>query len=77
MKYPLGVTSGTLVAGSGTNGTALNQFGTSGIRYLYVDSSQNIYVSDTYNGRVVRWTSGATAGVVVAGNGLMGPHSIN
>ena len=62
MRYLQGTNAGTLVAGTGTNG----------IRYIYVDSHQNIYVSDTYNGRVIRWSNGSSAGVIVAGNGTYG-----
>ncbi|CAF1487521.1 unnamed protein product, partial [Adineta steineri] len=66
--------SGTIVAGtSGTSGNSsfLNLFST-GVRYLFVDSSQNLYVADTYNNRVMRWASGASSGLMVAGDGTFG-----
>ena len=34
---------------------------------LYIDSSDNIYVTDRYNQRIVKWVPGASEGVVVAG----------
>lgn len=72
MKYLQGATNGTRVVGNGTGGTGLSQLATSGSRYLYVDSSENIYISDTYNNRIVYWANGASSGVVVAGNGTYG-----
>ncbi|UJR06809.1 hypothetical protein I4U23_011096 [Adineta vaga] len=72
LKYLPGATSGILAAGTSTDGTALNQFATLGIRFSYVDVNQNIYVGDTYNHRVVRWSNGASSGVIVAGNGING-----
>ena len=71
MRYMSGVTSGTIVAGTGVSGTGLNQLST-GTRYIYVDSSQNLYIADTYNNRVMRYASNDSAGVIVAGNGSFG-----
>ena len=72
MKYLQGARNGTLVAGNGTGGVGLNQLAASGSRYLYVDSRENIYISDTYNGRISYWANGASSGVIVAGNGTYG-----
>jgi sugar lactone lactonase YvrE len=81
MMYSLSNTTsgsaGTVVAGTTNvtgNSSSLEYFST-GIRYLYVDSSQNLYVADTYNNRVMRWASGASSGVMVAGNGTFGSSS--
>ena len=64
--------SGTIVAGTNdTSGTSLNQFST-GLRYIYADSSQNLYVADTYNNRIMRWANGASSGTIVGGNGTFG-----
>ena len=71
MKYTPGATNGSIVAGTSVSGTALNQFST-GTRYIYVDSSQNLYIADTYNNRVMRYASNDSAGVIVAGNGSFG-----
>lgn len=56
---------GTVVAGSNGAGTGLHQLNEP--TYLCVDSQSNVYVSDTYNHRVVKWMKGATEGIVVAG----------
>jgi len=67
LKYTPNNSTGTVIAGTtNVSGTALNLLST-GARYLYVDSSQNVYISDTYNNRIILWTSGAFTGVMVAG----------
>lgn len=71
MKYTPGATNGSIVAGTGVSGTGLDQLSI-GTRYIYVDSSLNLYIADTYNNRVVRWASNDSAGVIVAGNGTYG-----
>ena len=58
------------VAGGNGQGNALNQ-----INYangIFVDSSNNVYVADTDNHRIVKWEPGATEGVVVAGGNGQG-----
>ena len=52
---------------AGGNGTAnlLNQF--SYPTYIFVDLYNSIYISDTHNHRVMKWTTGANQGIVVAG----------
>lgn len=72
MKYTPNATSGVPVVSTGTSGTGLNQFSSSGMRYIYVDSSENIYVSDYTNNRVVRWANGSSTGVLAAGDGTSG-----
>ncbi|CAF0846744.1 unnamed protein product [Adineta steineri] len=71
LKYAPGVTNGTLIAGANVTGTTLNLLST-GIRYIFVDSSQNLYVADTYNNRVMFWANGSSSGIIVAGNGSYG-----
>ncbi|CAF0951113.1 unnamed protein product [Adineta steineri] len=56
VKYLPGASSGILVAGLGGLGSELNQLGSS-IRFNYVDSNQNIYISDGSNNRVMFWAS--------------------
>ena len=70
-----GASNGSTVAGSATGafGSALNMLSAS--YALYVDTANNVYVSDGGNGRVVMWASGALTGVLVAGNGSSGYSS--
>ena len=75
MKYLSGTSNGTLIAGTTrVPGTGLNQLSYPSL--LYVDSSQNLYVADTINYRVMRWTNGASSGSIVAGDGTLG-YSLN
>gem|GEM_PF-6922223 len=74
LKFPSNSTSGTngtIVAGTGTAGSALSQINhPTGI---YIDGSNRLYVSDYFNNRVLRFPSGSTSGtngtVVAGGNG--------
>ncbi|CAF1278186.1 unnamed protein product [Adineta steineri] len=53
-------------SGNATFGTSFNQiYNPYGI---WVDSSSNIYVAEYQNQRVTKWTPGATAGILLAGN---------
>ncbi len=56
----------SVVAGSGSSGASLNQFGfpAGGIT---MDKLGNIYVADKRNNRVMKWAPGANTGVLVAG----------
>ncbi|CAF2053191.1 unnamed protein product, partial [Rotaria magnacalcarata] len=56
---------GTLVAGGNGQGAGLNQLNQA--YYLFVDRQHNVYVSDKYNHRVMKWNKGAKEGIVVAG----------
>ena len=71
VSYLRNAANGFLVAGTGLNGSALDRFAL-GMRYLQVDANGSIYIADTNNHRVVRWASGGSIGVVVAGNGTNG-----
>ena len=63
--------NGTVIAGiTGVLGNGSNQLNNP--NYVYVDSSQNVYVADASNNRVMRWTNGASSGSIVAGNGTFG-----
>ncbi|CAF3668965.1 unnamed protein product, partial [Rotaria sp. Silwood1] len=76
VAYLPNATSGSIVAGTGVGGSALTQLAINGIRYTYVDANQDIYISDSYNARVVRWASGGSTGVNIAGNNT-GGSSLN
>jgi sugar lactone lactonase YvrE len=59
---------GITIAGGNGDSTAANQlnspFG------VFVDSAGNIFIADTYNDRVQKWTPGSTSGItIVGGNG--------
>ncbi|CAF4894205.1 unnamed protein product [Rotaria socialis] len=64
-RFQLGEKNGTLVAGGNRQGDGLNQLNYP--HYLFVDRQQNVYVSDFYNHRVMKWNKGAKEGIVVAG----------
>ncbi len=60
-------TIGITVAGGNGAGSALNQLNSpSGVYVSRIDGS--VYVSDTNNHRIVRWSINATEGVIVAGS---------
>ncbi|CAF4722333.1 unnamed protein product [Rotaria sp. Silwood1] len=65
MRYDIGDSKGTIVAGGNGKGDGLNQL--SGAYCVFVDQNYSIYVSDEDNHRVMKWADGATEGVVVAG----------
>ena len=66
-----GQRSGVIVAGGNGQGSALNQLNNaSGI---WINSiTKSIYVSDQLNNRVVKWDSGITSGVLIAGGNGVG-----
>ena len=61
-KYTNGSTIGETIAGiSGSNGTALNQFG--GLRYMTFDNTETyMYVTDCDNHRILRYPTNSTSG---------------
>ena len=50
--------------GGNDSGNASNQLISHGIT---IDSNNNLYITDTYNNRVMKWEPDATEGVLVAG----------
>ena len=62
--------SGVMVAGTGTFGSAPWQL------YLpskvFVDDDRAMYIADTLNHRIQKWTYGACSGITVAGTGAPG-----
>ncbi|CAF1341711.1 unnamed protein product [Rotaria sordida] len=73
--WSYGASNGSTVAGSscGSTGPTLDKLGYSFA--LYVDTAKNVYVSDASFGRIVKWSSGASTGVLVAGDGSSGYSS--
>jgi sugar lactone lactonase YvrE len=66
-RYPRGekMTTGTVVAGGNGQGKRNNQLNTP--LYVFVDSENAVYVSDSENHRVMKWVQGAKEGICVAG----------
>ncbi|CAF1523743.1 unnamed protein product [Rotaria magnacalcarata] len=64
--------TGTTVAGqaNGTSGTGSSYLNKAA--GFAMDTSSNIYITDMYNSRIQYWTSGASTGVTVIGNGSCG-----
>lgn len=61
-RYQIGEKNGTVVAGGRGRGSALNQLNQP--TYVFVDQQQTVYVSDTWNHRVMKWKKDATEGIV-------------
>ena len=66
-KVAGGVMIGGSTAGNGQSNSQLNA-----PTDIHIDSSGNIYVADRNSDRVMKWTSGGTSGVKVAGSGQQG-----
>ncbi|CAF1218589.1 unnamed protein product [Adineta steineri] len=56
---------GIVVAGGNDEGDELNQFNHP--NFIFVDEDQSVYVSDTGNHRVMKWSKGAKEGTIMAG----------
>ena len=73
MQFPSNSTEGTngvMVAGLGIQGSNASQLnGPSGV---FVSESGILYIADTNNNRIQKWTIGATSGTTVAGTGQAG-----
>ena len=59
--------TGTIVAGTGTAGSAANQFDKSAC--IYIDANNTMYICDHHNSRIQMWVQNATSGVTIAGTG--------
>ncbi|CAF1463963.1 unnamed protein product, partial [Adineta ricciae] len=64
------ITNGTRVAGSGTQGSANEQFNWP--YGIFVSDNGTIYVADHSNNRIMKWLAGASSGIRVAGDGTSG-----
>ncbi|CAF2117285.1 unnamed protein product, partial [Rotaria magnacalcarata] len=69
MKWKKDAKEGILVAGGQGTGSALTQL--NGPYGLFVDTLGTLYVADSFNHRVMRWTQGdkKQGTVIVGGNG--------
>ncbi len=63
IRYHMEDNNRTVVAGGHERGFGLNQL--NGPTYIFVDQHQNLYVSDTWNHRVMKWDKDATEGSVI------------
>ncbi|CAF4008715.1 unnamed protein product [Rotaria sp. Silwood1] len=72
IRYGIGDTKGTVVAGGHGRGNGLNQL--SFPWFVFVDRDHSVYVSDSGNHRVMKWEEGAKQGIVVAGGQGEGNH---
>ena len=73
LKYAVGATDSSVIAGGNGDGSAQNQF--IDAWGVFVDPFGNLYVSDYENNRVLKFppgSTGATNGVTVAGGNNMG-----
>ncbi|CAF1279734.1 unnamed protein product [Adineta steineri] len=66
---------GIVVAGGYGQGNKLNQLNRPS--FIFVDEDQSVYVSDTYNHRVMKWRTDVEEGIVVAGSNGHGLRSLN
>ena len=67
--------TGTTIAGGNGYGSNANQFGDPDD--LVVDAAGNLYVTDYYNNRVLKFAPGSTNGVTVAGGNQPGGSALN
>ena len=73
LRFPPGSVSGTsgfMVAGTGTSGSGSAQLNSP--YRIFVDDAKTIYIADSANHRIQRWSYGACSGVTVAGTGTSG-----
>ncbi|CAF3768292.1 unnamed protein product [Rotaria sp. Silwood1] len=70
VRWKIGDTNRTIVAGGNGSGNHFNQLNRPS--YLFVDQNHSVYISDTSNHRVMKWIKGAKEGILVAGGQGLG-----
>jgi len=71
VRWDANATEGVVVAGqTGTAGDAPDQLNTPFA--IAMDGMKNLYIADAINHRIVKWTPGATSGMVIAGGDVNG-----
>ena len=68
-KWVSGASSGVTVAGQSNAASGIGLNFLNGPCEVILDSSNNLYIADTENHRVVYWAVNATTGTLVAGTG--------
>ena len=78
-KWAAGASYGVTVAGSKSGTSGSDSLHLNGPRALFLDSGDNVYVTDGYNNRIQEWAAGAGYGITVAGNkgGASGSDSLH
>lgn len=66
-KWIVGATSGITAAGQANGASGLSTSTLSILCDVVLDSNNNIYISEQYNHRVLRWNNNAVSGTVLAG----------
>ncbi|CAF1096553.1 unnamed protein product [Adineta steineri] len=74
MYWGNGASSGSMIAGTGSVGSANNQFDRPNM-IERVSSSGTLYISDVNNERIIQYLNGASSGTVVAGGNGAGTSS--
>ncbi len=67
LRWKIGATQGTLVAGTGIAGLGLNELYRP--NDVIVDEFNNLYINEYFGNRVVKWLNGATSGSIIGGTG--------
>ncbi|CAM4802302.1 unnamed protein product [Rotaria magnacalcarata] len=70
LRYKIGESVGTVVAGGNGKGSRLDQLDSP--RFLFVDRDYSVYVGDRGNQRVMKWPKSAKSGILVAGGQGLG-----
>ena len=65
LKWSVGATAGTVVAGGNGAGAGANQLNTPA--GVFVDESGTLYIADKGNQRIQKWTAGAASGTTLFG----------
>ncbi|CAF1509741.1 unnamed protein product [Adineta ricciae] len=69
-RWKQGEKNGTTVAGGNGQGSRLDQLWNPG--FILIDDNYTIYISDTWNNRIMKWVKNATEGIMF--NGIINPN---
>ncbi|CAM2728313.1 unnamed protein product [Rotaria socialis] len=71
-QWLTGALNGTTVAGQASGTSGIGAAYLSSPAGVFIDSNNNLYISDSTNARIQQWASGATVGTLIAGTGSSG-----